>query len=88
MCHLTKIFFMEHSEKSAVPELSVVILCYQAGESVKQFVERVQSLFKREGIINYELILVSNYFSDNHDPTPLVVKEIAANYDRVLSRKF
>lgn len=73
----------EVNGKLVVPELSVVILCYKAEESAKQFVEKIQSLFKRENIVSYELILVGNYLPNNNDSTPSVVKEIATNYDNV-----
>jgi len=74
---------MEDNKKLANPELSVVILCYKAGESIRGFVEEVQSLFGREGIISYELILVGNYLSGTNDVTPLVVKEIALAWDNI-----
>jgi len=70
-------------KETTTPELSVVVLCYKAGEAARQFVEKIQSLFKREGIISYELILVGNYLSENNDLTPLVVKELAANCDNI-----
>ena len=74
---------MEYSEKSAVPELSVVILCYKAGESARQFVNRVRALFTKEKITDYELVLVGNYLSGSNDSTPSVVKEIALACDNI-----
>jgi len=74
---------MEDNRKLIAPDLSVVVLCYRAGESVGSFVEKIQSLFRQEGIVSYELILVGNYFAACQDTTPLVVEEIAANYDNI-----
>jgi len=70
-------------EKLINPDLSVVILCYRAGESTRQFVDRIKSLFLKEKIINYELVLVGNYLLGTDDITPLVVKEIALTCDNV-----
>lgn len=64
-------------------ELSVVILCYRARESTRQFAERIRALFNQEEIFNYELILVGNYCSLDNDTTPRVVKELAEKYDNI-----
>lgn len=70
-------------DPSAGTELSVVILCYKAGESAKQFVEKVRILFDKERIFNYELILVGNYLSGSNDSTPMVVKKLAEEYNNI-----
>ena len=64
-------------------ELSVVILCYKAGESARQFVEEVRALFQKESIFDYELILVGNYLPGSGDITPAVVRELAGKYTNV-----
>ncbi|OGZ07005.1 MAG: hypothetical protein A2942_00330 [Candidatus Lloydbacteria bacterium RIFCSPLOWO2_01_FULL_50_20] len=59
-------------------DISVVILCYKAGEEVGAFVDEVrQSLTHRE--LSYELVLVANYNANEKDTdkTPAIVKRIA-----------
>lgn len=70
-------------QKSFEPELSVVVLCYRAGESVRQFVGRIRELFGRENITSYELILVGNYWPGADDQTPRVVRELARDCGQV-----
>ncbi|MFH1583429.1 MAG: glycosyltransferase family 2 protein [Candidatus Falkowbacteria bacterium] len=70
-------------EKTNLPELSVVVLCYKAGEFIRQFVEKIRVLFNQERIFDYELILVGNYFPKDNDLTPLVVKKLADMYPNV-----
>jgi glycosyltransferase involved in cell wall biosynthesis len=73
---------MPLTEESAV-DLSVVILCYKAGEAVRPFVRQTQATLRDAGIENYELILVGNYVPGTPDATPGVVAEIASTEPRV-----
>ncbi len=65
-------------------DLSVVILCYKAGESVYPFVERMKSIL--EGLdVNWELVLVGNYNKgDLTDSTATVVQDIASKDSRII----
>lgn len=58
------------------PEISVVILCYGAGQKIRSFVNKTQKLLDRF-IPSWEIILVGNYLPDRNDETPGVVKDIA-----------
>src|SRR3989344_5094785 len=60
------------------PELSVVILCYRAGEAAREFVSHAITILEREHIDRYELILVGNYHDGSDDKTPAVVADIAS----------
>lgn len=60
-----------------IPELSVVVLCYRSGASIKQLVERIRHCFDKEAITDYELVLVANYLENSNDTTPAIVTGIA-----------
>lgn len=68
---------MEKKQNPLV-ELSVVILCYRAGESTREFVNHTICALESAGIIDYELILVGNYLERSGDITPDIVKDIAS----------
>ncbi|MBI4385710.1 glycosyltransferase family 2 protein [Candidatus Parcubacteria bacterium] len=59
------------------PELSVVVLCYRVEDLARQFVEQIVSELTEAGI-QYELVLVANYWPGSNDRTPEIVKAIAA----------
>ena len=59
------------------PELSVVILCYGAGERIYGFVDKVSKLLDRF-VPSWEIILVGNYLEGARDRTADIVEEIAA----------
>jgi glycosyltransferase involved in cell wall biosynthesis len=63
------------------PELSVVVLCYGAGNTVTSSAQQIVQILEA-AIPEYELILVANY-SRADDPTPALVSEIAAHNSRV-----
>jgi glycosyltransferase involved in cell wall biosynthesis len=63
-------------------KISVVILCYKAGEACVPFVDRVKEVLNKL-TPNWELVLVGNYLKDDHDVTPQVVREIAAQDIRI-----
>jgi glycosyltransferase involved in cell wall biosynthesis len=65
------------------PDLSVVILCYLAGEGVRPFVRRTQAVLGQAGIDDYELILVGNYTRGSEDETPRIVASVAAGDERI-----
>jgi glycosyltransferase involved in cell wall biosynthesis len=69
-------------EEPARPELSVIVLCYRAGESIIRVVAPLHELLRREGI-SFELVLVANYWPDHDDPTPAIVKRFAEEHTSV-----
>lgn len=71
------------ADSDTSPLLSLVILCYRAGEYVHEFVRRAEQTLQSGGISDYELILVGNYVKGCEDATPLVVRELAACNPRV-----
>ena len=69
-------------EKETTPRISVVILAYRSGKGIYKFVDSiVQSLEENES--NWEIVLVGNHFSDDGDPTPCIVSEIAQGHPRI-----
>ena len=57
-------------------ELSVVVLGYRGGEALKIFVAQlVESLSKSN--IDYQLVVVGNYWPNTDDKTPEIVRELA-----------
>jgi glycosyltransferase involved in cell wall biosynthesis len=67
----------------SVPELSVVILCYRAEETIVPYVEKMEKELKEEGI-EYELVLVANYLPDSKDKTPEVVSLMSKGNPRIV----
>ncbi|MCK5451334.1 MAG: glycosyltransferase family 2 protein [Candidatus Omnitrophica bacterium] len=63
-------------------ELSVVILCYRAGERTYSFVEKITKLLNRF-VLSWEIILVANYFEDTGDKTPEIAKEISSKNENI-----
>lgn len=64
------------------PELSAIVLCYRAGESIHHVIEPLYAELEQSGI-DYELVLVANYSPGRGDPTPEVVREFADGRERV-----
>jgi glycosyltransferase involved in cell wall biosynthesis len=64
------------------PELSAIVLCYRAGESIRHVVEPLYQELEASGV-TYELVLVANYTAGGDDPTPAVVREFASTRDHV-----
>jgi Glycosyltransferases involved in cell wall biogenesis len=63
--------------------LSVVMLCYGAGQRVYGLVEKTIKLLENN-VPSWEIILVGNYFEKNQDDnTPDVVKDIASKDTRI-----
>jgi len=56
-------------------EISVVILCYRAGQRVYNFVDRVIRLLESSAP-SWEVVLVGNYLENSNDETPYIVKKI------------
>lgn len=64
------------------PKFSLVILCYRSEESIIGFVEKVHTLLGWLHNLDYELILVGNYWSGSGDRTPEIVKKLAQDHPR------
>ncbi len=62
------------------PELSVVVLCFAAGESILEVLGPLSAQLDGAGI-RYELVLVANYWPDTHDDTRDVVRRFAEPRD-------
>ncbi|MGH7742838.1 MAG: glycosyltransferase, partial [Candidatus Eiseniibacteriota bacterium] len=60
----------------------MAILCYQAGESIVPFVENLHRIMSMFGI-EWELVLVANYWPDTGDRTPEVCRGLAARLPQV-----
>lgn len=69
---------MINSKLLRTPEYSIVILCYQAEEYCRVFVaEVIENVSKLN--IDYELILVANYWENSNDQTPRIAQELSNN---------
>ncbi|MBI3637880.1 MAG: glycosyltransferase family 2 protein [Candidatus Rokubacteria bacterium] len=66
----------------AVPELSVVILCYRAEDFAPVFVAQMKRILEQKSI-DYELVLVANYHRGAADRTPAIVRELARDDPRL-----
>jgi len=64
------------------PDLSVVILCYRAGDSARLFVDNIVKALAGSNIDDYELVLVGN-FLDESDITPRVVADVASKNNKI-----
>jgi len=66
---------MSNSQFQKVPEFSIVILCYQAGDYIRTFTREVIEHVSGLGV-DFELILVANYWDDVGDDTPRIAREL------------
>jgi len=72
-----------HRAQGFTPRISVVILCYKAGETIPAFVSAVHATMDRLGY-DYELVLVGNHHrGDTADTTPAVVRRLAEADPRI-----
>lgn len=71
---------------NAAPDISVIILCYRAGELVRTVVSRMKASLEARGL-SYELVLVGNYDESRKDTdtTPAVVRDIALHDAHVIA---
>lgn len=67
------------------PELSVVVLCYKSGTTIIPFVQQMEREIRNEGMENYELVLVGNYFPQTNDETPEIVRDLARKNPKIVS---
>jgi cellulose synthase/poly-beta-1,6-N-acetylglucosamine synthase-like glycosyltransferase len=64
----------------ARPELSVIVLCYQANEAIHRVINPLYHQLEASGVA-YELVLVANQWCDRPDPTGTVVEAFARDHD-------
>ena len=66
------------------PDISVVVLAYRSASTIEGFVDSlVAELEKAE--VDWEIVLVGNYFENTGDNTPEVVKKISDHHPRIKS---
>lgn len=70
---------------SSRPELSVVVLCYRSEENIIPYVAQMEKELQTEGLSNYELVLVGNYFPGSSDRTPEIIRELAQRNPKIVS---
>jgi glycosyltransferase involved in cell wall biosynthesis len=63
-------------------ELSAIVLCYRAGESIRAVIEPLHDLLARSGLTS-ELVLVANYWPHDADDTTEIVRGFADLHDNV-----
>ena len=63
-------------------QLSVIVLCYRAGEAIHGVVDPLYEQLEAADIA-YELVLVANQWPDRPDPTGQVIEEFAIHRDTV-----
>lgn len=76
---------MQDSQKinhQHVPEISVVVLGYKANQNLKFFVEELVNFLENDKI-DYQIVLVGNYWPNSGDETPAVVSELAWNNNKI-----
>ena len=64
------------------PEISVVVLAYRSAETITDFVESLMESLEKENL-DWEIVLVGNYFEGKGDETPEVINKIAAPEARI-----
>jgi glycosyltransferase involved in cell wall biosynthesis len=61
------------------PDLSAIVLCYRAGESILQVIEPLHRQLEESGV-SHELLLVANHDRGRIDTTPTVVEAFARDH--------
>ena len=57
-------------------EVSVIVLCYKASNLIKSFLDEI--IFEADKrSLKYEIVLVVNYWANQNDPTPKMIKDYA-----------
>lgn len=72
----------EKNNQFLKPELSVVVLGYRAGESLNFFIDELVGLLENKKI-DYEIVLVGNFWFGSNDVTPEVVRSLARENPRI-----
>ena len=68
-------------------EISIVILCYKADKLIINFLDKIIKKGEQR-FLNFEMILVANYWDHQEDSTPLMIKKYAKGkeYCKVVSK--
>jgi glycosyltransferase involved in cell wall biosynthesis len=66
----------------APPDLSAIVLCYRAGDSILRVIEPLHEQLQRSEI-GFELVLVANYHPGQEDKTGDIIERFAADHDGV-----
>lgn len=77
--------FKQPSFHNRVPDLSVVVLCYHAGEPIKALVQQLTDTLIKSGVSGVELVLVANDWSGSTDRTNQIVTALAAGDERLVA---
>ncbi len=64
------------------PEISVVVLAYRSAGTIKSFVDSLVESLENENL-QWEIVLVGNYFEGKGDQTPEVINKIAAQNSQI-----
>jgi glycosyltransferase involved in cell wall biosynthesis len=64
------------------PELSAIVLCYRAEESIEQVIAPLHRQLTESGV-TFELVLVANFDEGREDSTPEIVRRFAEQHDAV-----
>lgn len=67
----------------SLPDLSAVVLCYRAGNDIQLVIGPLYEQLLASGH-SHELVLVANYWPDQDDPTPDVVRSFAEGREGVI----
>lgn len=67
------------------PELSIIILCYRSGEAIIPYVQQMERELQEDGVKDYELVLVGNYFPHTADTTPTIIRDLAMHNPRMIA---
>ena len=65
-------------KRNKATEVSVIVLCYKASTLIKSFLDEIR-LEGDKRSLKYEIVLVANYWANQHDPTPKMIKDYAKN---------
>ena len=65
------------SLQDQTPDLSVIVLCYHAGEPIKLLVQRLIDALVGSGVPTFELVLVANDWPGSTDQTAKIVSALA-----------
>jgi glycosyltransferase involved in cell wall biosynthesis len=66
------------------PEISVVILCYRAGNFARSYHQNISKIL-RDNRLDYEIVLVGNFWPKTNDTTPDIVLQIAREKERTIA---
>ncbi len=72
------------SQKTNRPKLSIVVLCYRSEERIIPYLEQMEKELTQEGLTDYELVLVGNYFPNSNDRTPEIIQKLSQTNPKIV----